>query len=336
MSVNGLGDAAQFARLRRDGTDLRADLQRLTAELASGQHADLGKALEGDFSGIAGVLRRLELTKSFSAAISDASVKSEGRQLALERVSAELSGVAPHLLSYSANGSLADLALANSAAPDRFQQAVTALNTQIGGVSLFAGDRTDMRPLVSADDMLGSLAVLVAGATTADDVVAAVDGWFQDTGGGYETTAWKGGAPVGSMVTLAEGTRVDIGVTALDPAIRDALSGLALAALVDAGHVPASANDTRRLVSAAAERMQSGEAALIGLRAELGVTEGRIETARARTEATRASLEIQRTGLLEADPYRTATDLEAVHTRLESLYILTARLSRLSLTEFLR
>ena len=40
--------------------------------------------------------------------------------------------------------------------------------------------------------------------------------------------------------------------------------------------------------------------------------------------------------MTEADPYRTATDLQAAHTRLETLYVLTARLSRLNLTEYLR
>ena len=40
--------------------------------------------------------------------------------------------------------------------------------------------------------------------------------------------------------------------------------------------------------------------------------------------------------MTEADPYRTATDLQAAQTRLETLYVLTARLSRLNLTEYLR
>lgn len=75
---------------------------------------------------------------------------------------------------------------------------------------------------------------------------------------------------------------------------------------------------------------------MIRLRSDLGAGQARIEEARVTVETTRAGLELERGRLTEADPYRTATDLQALQTRLETLYVLTARLSRLTLTEFLR
>ncbi|WP_284267036.1 flagellin, partial [Roseicyclus amphidinii] len=86
---------------------------------------------------------------------------------------------------------------------------------------------------------------------------------------------------------------------------------------------------------AAALRLESGEEALIRLRSDLGQSEARIEEARSATEAARAALELETARLTDADPYRTATDLKSVETRLEALYLLTARLSRLSLSEYL-
>ena len=40
--------------------------------------------------------------------------------------------------------------------------------------------------------------------------------------------------------------------------------------------------------------------------------------------------------IVAADPYQTAVDLEAAQLQLESLFTITARLSRLTLTEFIR
>jgi flagellar hook-associated protein 3 FlgL len=180
------------------------------------------------------------------------------------------------------------------------------------------------------------LRALVAGAPDAATMVADVTAWFNDTGGGYETIAWQGGTGLPTPVLLGEGRSAETGVTALDPAIRDALAGLALAALAAEQAVPLPEAEQRALVTAAAGQMQQGEGRMIVLRARLGSEEARIEDARVASEAARASLEIEYGRIVEADPYRTATDLETVNTRLESLYILTARLSRLSLTEFIR
>ena len=57
-------------------------------------------------------------------------------------------------------------------------------------------------------------------------------------------------------------------------------------------------------------------------------------TIRAAAEAT--ALGLAREALIGADPYEAAAALEAAETQLETLYTLTARISRLSLVNFLR
>jgi flagellar hook-associated protein 3 FlgL len=47
-------------------------------------------------------------------------------------------------------------------------------------------------------------------------------------------------------------------------------------------------------------------------------------------------LEIARADLVAIDPFEAATRMEAAQTQLETLYSVTARLSRLSLVDFLR
>ncbi len=336
MSLVTFGDAAQFQSLRRDSAQIKEDLSRLTGELSSGRHADLGRALGGDFSTLADITRSLRLNQSFSSSVTDAAIAAEGRQSALARLSAEIEGFAPALLSVTGAGSQSDLQLKLANTAERFESAVGALNTRLAGRSLFSADAPDQTPLISGEAMLIELRTIVADATDAATIEADVTAWFQDIGGGYETFAWQGGTGQPPTVLLAEGQSANTGITALDPAIRETLAGLAIAALASENAASLNDSEKRALVTIAAQKMLGSTDRLIELRANLGAEEARIEDARVTAETTRSSLEIEYGNLTSADPYRTATELEAVSTRLESLYIVTARMSRLSLTEYLR
>lgn len=336
MSITTFSDAAQFHLLRHDSAQQKADLTRLTSELSSGRVADLGKALGGDYAALADITRGMRLNATFSASVTEASIAAEGRQNALERISAELDGFAPSLLAISSSGNLSGLQLKLADAGDRFEQAISVLNTRFAGRSLFSADAPDNTPLVSADAMLLELRALVSGTPDAATAVADVTAWFTDIGGGYETLAWQGGGGNAPVVLIGEGQTADTGVTALDPALREALAGLALAALASEQAFNLPEEEYRALITATAHQMLQSEDGLIGLRARLGAEEARIEDAKVAAESARGSLQMEYGRLVEADPYATATELEAVSLRLESLYILTARISRLSLTEYLR
>ncbi len=336
MSLTTFGDAAQFLLLRRDSAQIREDMTRLTVELASGRHADIGRALGGDFSALADITRSLRLNESFTSSVTDAAFAAEGRQSVLERLSVEIDEYGPELLSVTGAGSPADLQRRLANGTERFETAVSALNTNLAGRSLFSADALDQTPLISGSEIMVELRTLVSGATDAATVEANVASWFQDAAGGYETLAWQGGDGQPPAVLLAEGQSTNTGITALDPAIREALTGLAIAALASEKAAPLAESEQRALVTGAAQRMISANGGIIELRANLGASEARIENARVAAQSARSSLEIEYGRLTSADPYRTATELEAVTTQLESLYILTARMSRLSLTEYLR
>lgn len=336
MSLNGIGDGAHFHRLRQDGTRLQQELQRLTGELSTGRHADPGRATGGDFSTLAELGRSLRLQTAFAQSIAEAGIDANGRQAALERIEAEIDGFAPHILGFSTGGSLQDMALSLADAPERFLQAVAALNTSSAGKSLFAGDAPDRPALISGSAMLDQLRPLADAAATGADLIAAVEDWFLSPGGAYDTLAWQGGAGPAAPAILGEAQAEQTGITARDPALREVLAGLALAALAAEGRGPGAEVERRAVVTAAAARLERGEDALIRLRSDLGASQARIEDARVASEAARASTEIEQARLTGSDPYRAATDLQAVQTRLEQLYILTARLSRLTLSEYLR
>ncbi|MEJ6393011.1 flagellin [Gymnodinialimonas sp. 2305UL16-5] len=336
MTLSTFSDLAQLQNLRRDSSQLKADLSRLTSELSSGKVADVSQALRGDFSTLSDVTRNLRLNQTFRNSIAEAATAAETRQAGLERLSNEIDGFAPRLLSLASGGSLSDIQTQLADASGRFDAAVNSLNTRLAGRSIFSADRPDQNALISSETIMTELRTLVAGATDAATITADVTAWFEDAGGGYETIAWQGGDGPVPSVLVGEGKTAETGVSALEPAIRQTLAGLALAALAEEQVVPLPEAEQRALATSAANGLLEAETNIVSLRARLGTEEARIEEARVAAEAARTSLQLQYNRIVEADPYDTATELEATSNRLESLYIVTARVSRLSLTEFLR
>ncbi len=336
MSVITNGDAARFFSLRQDVARLNSELKRASDELGTGRKADLGTALSGDFSTLADLRRGLRLNDSFVTGLSNAAVAASGRQAALDRVTVEIEAFGPTLLSATASGRTAQLDQTLADAPDRLDAAIAALNMRQGGQSLFAGNRPDQDALIDAQTLLDTLRPIATAAPDAATAIAAIDAWFNDAGGGFETSAYLGGLDRGATVFLAEGLTTSADVRANDPGIRTALAGLTMAALAAEGSVPAVAGAQSDVAEAAASRMIDGQARLVDIRANLGAQEGRIEAARVRAEATRTALELEEARLTSVDPYEAATELEAMRLQLESMYVLTARLSNLSLTAYLR
>jgi flagellar hook-associated protein 3 FlgL len=336
MSYVTSGDAARFSAFGQDVARLKTDLQRLTEELGSGRKADIGRAVAGDFTGLSEVRRGLRLNESFLTGLSNASVAAEARQAALDRFATELDNAGPELLAVVSNGRSSELSLRLADAPERLDAAISALNLRLGGQSLFAGDLPDQPALADAETIMAALRPIATAAPDAGTAIADIDAWFQDAGGGFETVAYLGGDAGGAAVYLGEGRMIDPGIRATEPDIRTAIAGLAMAALAAEGSLPSTEDAQAAMAEAAAQRIMNGESGVVDIRAHLGVAEGRIEEARVRTEATRAGLTIEESRLTSIDPYETATELETVRLQLESLYVLTARLSELTLSAYLR
>lgn len=336
MTITSIGDLARSFHLRQQNTQAKSDLTRLTQELASGQVSDLGKALRGDFSALSSIERSLRLIDAYRHSTAEAALLTSGAQSALETLRTEIDVIAPTLLAATGGGAMHQMEIVADSASDRLSSAIAALNQDIAGRSIFSGTATDTAPLISADEMLVHLAPLAAGAADANDLIAAIDSWFMDSGGGFETVAYQGNSAQPPGFTVGEGETISNPLSALDPALRRALKGMALAALVAQGQGPVGDADRKQLLEHAALQMIEGGEGVTRLQARLGDVEARIETSKVRNETTRSVFEQERNGLTGIEPYAVATQLQEAQTRLESLYLLTTRLSRLSLTEYLR
>jgi flagellar hook-associated protein 3 FlgL len=333
MTRLSLGDASLTNVLARAGADLRGQVQRGAQEVATGRHADLGRTLKGDLAPVMAIDASLARLQAFGRAATDAATQTAAQQAAIDGLSKLASGITTTLLGSRDFPTLAQVNASAADARARLSSAIGLVNTQAGGRAVFSGTATDTMPLGSADDLMLALEAAAAGATTAGQIATAVTDWFASpTGFG---AFYQGGGPL-SAAPVAPGEVADLSTTAADPALRDTLAGFAMAALIDRGALAGNPQERARLAQTAGQTLLTGEDARITLAARIGTVQAQIEGARTRNGAEATALGILRSDIGTADPYEAATRLETARNQLESLYLVTARVSRLSLVEFLR
>lgn len=333
MQFTSVGDIAHSFLMRGQNTRLKAEMMRLSQSLASGKHANMSEHLRGEFTSLSAIERSMTALGAHRTAARETVTLLETAQLSLGTVQDIAATMAPALLSAGNSGHPALLRSTAADAVQKFDSIVAALNVRIADRAVFSGRATDRSALVGAPQMLAALKAEIAGATSADDMVTRIKAWFETPGGPFETGAYTGSASPLSPIQVSETEAVAFATTALTPEIRDTLAAFAMAAL--ASDAPGGVN-AAHVVQRAGTLMLTSQSELAILRADIGSLQAYAETASARTEAALAATEIARTAIYEADPYRAASELELAQTQLEAVYTLTARISRLSLSDFLR
>ncbi len=337
MSLYSVGDMSQIHQLRRHSSELKSHATRLADEMTTGAKADTGAAVRGDFTALAGVERALASLGSFAIVTAEATQFAATQQVALGTVATLLGEAGPMLLSASTSTNPAVIAAATGDAAQKFATIIAALNTNTAGRYSFAGTASDTRPLAPAEDILAALGAATAGETTVSGYIAALEAWFDAPAGngGYLDAAYDGGASLAPF-PIASGERVEIATTAAAPEVRDLLKGMALGAMISQGAMADDVSARAALTRAAGDMTMSAAGAATALAARVGSIEAQIDDCATRNSAETAALGIARTAMTAADPYDTATALEAVQAQIETLYTLTARLSALKLTDYLR
>ena len=332
------GDMARAYLLRHHTSDLKTQMQRLTGELSSGRKADLGKAVAGDFRTLAGIEHSLSSLKAYQTAATEAGLFAGAIQTALETVQDTTAQVSPKLLAAGTSGNVTQVRTSAAEARQALFSAASALNVQIGDRYLLSGTATDQRPVSGGQDILDALTVAIAGQTTAAGVTSAISAWFDAPagGGGYVDSIYGGSQSALTPFRIGQEAEASIGLTAADPDLREVLKSLAIGAMVAEGALAGDPVGQALLVRTSGQKLISADGNLTAIRADVGVVEAHVADTVTRNAAEASTLEITRNGVIAADPYETASDVEAISTQLETMYTLTARLSRLSLANYLR
>ena len=335
MTTVQMGDLAQSYQLRSENARLKREVSVLTEELASGRVSDLAAKVSADLTPITGIAHDLSRLDGYKTALTETRLITDSVQAALQTaqdMSEDLYGGL--ILAGSANDPNGARA-AGIDAEEKFAALVGTLRTQAGGRSLFAGIATDQPALAPAEDILAALKAATSGLTSASDVIAAVDIWF-GPGGDFETVGYTGSTTPLAAVAVSRDISVTSDITALDPRIRDLLQATALGALVGDGVLNGSPSEQVALAAESGAQLLAVQTNLATLRAEVGAKQNTLSRAEQVNDTARHALELARAQIISIDPYEKATQLETTQTQLEALYAMTARISRLSLTDFLR
>ncbi|MGH1466622.1 MAG: flagellin [Cognatishimia sp.] len=234
------------------------------------------------------------------------------------------------------------------------------LNGSFNGEFMFGGTASNAPPLtrwseanpdtgLSPEDVLQ--AVLGSGPTTAAEaatMAAEIDQIFDSSHSGnpnynFESTFYNGtpaldgsAQPNNRVVArINQGQQLDYGVQANDQGVRDMLKGLAMLATVDVNAIADDAAYSAWMTSAA-EALSAGTQGLLDISSSIGFDQQIVE--RANTQLTDLSI-LQRTQIAsieDADPYEAATRVSNMETQLQASYTVSARLSGLSILNYLR
>lgn len=336
-SFNSIGDLSRSFQLRLGQSSLKTRLDQLTQEMMSGVKTDVPKALGGDMLKISHIEARLTMLSSFQLNADEAQTQLQSMQTALESINGTVQNLGPTLLTQAGGYDEGDLRSQLGGFEQSFRSIFNALNTNVAGRYIFSGTRSDTAALANFDDMISAVSTSVGGATTATDIVTSIDAWFDAPvgGGGYLDTTFQGSDAGSTNLAISPDNQVSVTLTASSPELRDTLKGMAILAYASQAGSSIDGSTLRDLFTAAGSRLVQANTGLISAAADIGTRQAAVEQAQTRNAAEVTTLSVTRSNLINADPYETATALEEAEAKIEALYALTARLSRLNLTDYL-
>lgn len=336
-SFNSVGDQSRSYQLRLSQYLLKSKLDRLTKEVATGIKNDIPLALNGDLGRISHVESRITMLASYQQNASEAKTMFESTQRALERIQSLADGIGPSIMT-EANSSPDDILRmrASQVALD-FETMFSTLNTSVGGRHLFSGNRTNTAPLGPFDDMISGLNAAVAGATTATDIVARIDDWFDAPAGGagFTDLIYKGNDTGNTRIAISDERTVGSDLTANSADFKNLLKGMAALTYVARSGAGLDSATMRSIFTESGHKLVRASSDLTVARSMIGLQEAATAQTQAQNTAENTSLTLIRSTLIAADPYETATALQETEASIQNLYTLTARLSRLKLTDYL-
>lgn len=335
-AFRSLGDMSTAFLLSRHTGMLKSQIQQNSTELTTGRTSDLSKTTRGDFRTIAAIEHSLTTLKTNKLAINEAQGFFSAAQAGLDVVQNRAEAASGTLLSVPHAPTEQTLNRAARDVRDIFETTVGALNQRSSDRAIFSGDASDSTALASVDTMIADIETAISGLTTAADVETAINDWFDTPGIGFDLIGYTGSDSDLAPFRLGNGETADFPVTAADPALRELMKGMAMGTILSSSAFSGSTNEKVKLARSASEKIMTASGGIVDLQATIGNSEAAAQSALVRNGAEATSLELARSEAVGIDPYDAAAKLQTAQTQLETLFALTARISRLSLVDYIR
>lgn len=335
MSALGLPDLLRLNKLNTQVAQVKRDADRARIEVVTGRIEDLTKASRGDVGGLHLLRKAIDDAQGYQQTLTLSGSRAERTQRVLDTLNKDTSKLATDVYNFSAVEDESGMRGAAANAEGALRLVFANLNTDAGGRALFSGDRGELSPLGDVDQLLSDVRGVIAGATDAAAAETALDQYFNDPAGGFATTIYQGGTGDAAPVELAPGVRVSASVRADAQPLRDLIRGLAVVANYETTPT-GGAEERDALARGAADRLLRTETKITDMRAELGVAENRIAQRIDEMKTEEQALTSLYNARTTRDPYEAASELQLLQSQLEASYLITSKLSQLSLTQYLR
>ncbi|WP_300394455.1 flagellin [Henriciella sp.] len=326
MNRLSIPSALLSAKLTQNVADLRSRISAVSTEATTGQRADLTKHLSGRIGDAMLSQKALQDITSERSTLGIREARLDLVQQSLSGIQTTTNGLSARLLSAVGIGNESEVTAVSRDAKNALEKVFSSLNVRHGERFLFAGDATSTQPFGDTDQLLSDVRQMAIDATDAADFETLMDDYFNSPTGGWQQTIYQGSA------TASDGDAV----TATDPALRKVVAGLATMALAGQDSTPALLQINMGALQSAADKVSEGQVDLTNLRAGLGVTQERITSSQEALDVEETILTEAFTKIATRDQYEAATELRELESNLEASYLLTARLSNLSLMNYLR
>ena len=336
MSGLSIGELSRNTLMTQQNREIKNRIEVLSEQMVTGQVINITRHLNGNFHELADIEHRLKTLEHYKKSMQQGANMLSVTQLALKNIHDRTQTLHDKLRQTDQLSKTAFQTALKTESRAAFDAAISSLNTETSGRSLFAGAAHEKPALATAKDIYSKLKTAINGMTKANDIVTAVETWFNGSGGGFETSGYLGTKIKSGPIQFAKGQDADWPVKADDAKLRPTLQFLALAALALDTDITIPQAERLALVEKSTDGLDQNKNDLIDLQANIGSLKARITRMQTNQSFEKSSLELAKTTLIGVDQYEITTRFEAANNQLKLLYSMTARLSKLSLVDYLR
>lgn len=314
------------SRLDTTITDFRARIDQTSQEAVTGLREDLVSHLKGDVGTAMLSKRALDHLETERSQLNLRKARLALTEQSLTFIKDASEGVGPQMLTAIGAGDEAGQSVLAQEAVTRLDQVLTSLNTRQGSRFLFAGDATTTQPVPSASEVMDQLSVVAAGATNESDLNAALNTFFDDPSGAWQTGIFAG-TPQSSDPDS---------IIAIDPAITNVVKSLATLALSGPEQSPATQDLASGLRQSAALSLTQSTSDIVGLLSNVGLNQSKVDDRLDALNSEETVLNSALNEIIGRDQYEAVTELQRLESNLEAAYLVTSRLSDLTLLNYIR
>lgn len=332
----GYPDLLSFTRRNRTTSVIKARIDVASKEAVTGRRSDLTKATNGQV-GSAHLLQK---------ALNDIDQSSRMNTLSKTRLDligqgisgarGFMGGIDTRGLIALESGSAAGLEVIAAEARESIKNVMGSLGAKQGTRYLMSGDGADKPPFADTDILLADVQNILETATDHATADAALDAYFNDPDGGFEARIYTGGIDPAPPLQIGGGQTVDFDLRANNEAFKEALRGLAVMATTQSAGYEIGTEDFADIFGGGLGAAATGTSKMITLESTLGIHAETIQKADNQAQAEQLSLSAAFQSIVGRDQFEAAAELKQLEVQLESSYIITARLSDLTLTNYLR